>query len=148
MIATRGKGRGRDAPLSFFSQQLLQHEEKGGHNALMCFFFTTLIICHNPNIGFTTKFKVQGPMTLRVCLSVKHTFTNGGRVQGMKPNDSQVFSHIGSCTSAGVANVQNHGSPFGTPTPNMEVHLGVCEVHSLTIFALPGTFDVTPGSFS
>jgi len=31
------------------------------------------------------------------------------RMQGMKPNDFQVQSHFGSCTRAGVANVQSLG---------------------------------------
>jgi hypothetical protein len=33
--------------------------------------------CYNHNIGFVTKCEVQGPMRPRVCLGVKHTFTNG-----------------------------------------------------------------------
>jgi hypothetical protein len=45
----------------------------------------------------------------RVCLSVKQNFTKWGRVQGMEPNDSQVHSHFGNCTRAGVVNVQNLG---------------------------------------
>ncbi len=32
----------------------------------------------NLNIGFTTKCEVQGPMRSKVCVGVKHTFTNGG----------------------------------------------------------------------
>jgi len=32
-----------------------------------------------------------------------------GKMQGMKPNDSQVHSHFGNCTRAGVVNVQNLG---------------------------------------
>jgi hypothetical protein len=32
-----------------------------------------------------------------------------GRVQGMKPNDSQVHSHFGLCIHVGVVNVQNLG---------------------------------------
>ncbi len=35
-----------------------------------------------PNIGFATKCEVQGPMKPRTCLSVKHTFTNGGECKG------------------------------------------------------------------
>jgi hypothetical protein len=36
----------------------------------------------NPNIGFTTKSEVQGPMRSKICLGVKHTFTNGGECKG------------------------------------------------------------------
>jgi hypothetical protein len=61
--------------------------------------------CYNPNIGIVTKCEVPGPMRARVCLGVKHTLTNGGKMQGMKSNDSQVHSHFGSCIYAGVANV-------------------------------------------
>ncbi len=32
-----------------------------------------------------------------------------GRMQGMKPNDSQMHSHFGSCTCVGVTNVQSLG---------------------------------------
>ncbi len=70
---------------------------------------TSVPSCRNPNIGFATKCEVQGIMRLRVCLGVKHTFTNGGKVEGMKPNDSQVHSHFGSYTRARVVNVQNLG---------------------------------------
>jgi hypothetical protein len=38
--------------------------------------------CHNLNIGFTTKCEVQGTMRARMCLGVKHTFTNGGECKG------------------------------------------------------------------
>jgi hypothetical protein len=38
--------------------------------------------CRNPNIGFTTKCEMQGPMRLRVCLGVKHTLTNGEECKG------------------------------------------------------------------
>jgi hypothetical protein len=37
------------------------------------------------------------------------------------------------------------GSPFGTPTPNMGIHLGVW---GFMLFALPGVCDVTVGSLS
>jgi len=40
-----------------------------------------------------------------------------GRVQGMKPNDSQMHSHFGNCTHARVTNVQNLGWK-GKKTPN------------------------------
>jgi len=33
--------------------------------------------CYNLNIEFATKCEVQGPMRPRVCLGVKHIFTNG-----------------------------------------------------------------------
>jgi len=41
------------------------------------------------------------------------------------------------------------GSPFGTPTLTNSQHgssLGSVRVHSLTLFALPGACDMTPGS--
>ncbi len=41
--------------------------------------------CRNPNIRFTTKCEVQGPMRARVYLGVKHTFTNGGKCKGWSP---------------------------------------------------------------
>jgi len=63
----------------------------------------------NRNIGFMIRCEVQGTMRPRVCLGVKHTFTNGGRVEGMKPNNFQVHFHFGSCTCVGVANVQSLG---------------------------------------
>jgi hypothetical protein len=34
-------------------------------------------------------------------------FHKWGKVQGMKPNDSQVHSHFGNCICAGVINVQS-----------------------------------------
>ncbi len=34
--------------------------------------------CHNRNIGFPTKSEVQRPMRAKMCLGVKHTFTNEG----------------------------------------------------------------------
>ncbi len=63
--------------------------------------------CHNTNIGFAIKCEVQGTIRLKVCLGLKHTLTNGGTVEGMKPNDSQLHYHFGSCTRAGVVNVQS-----------------------------------------
>ncbi len=39
-------------------------------------------MCHNPNLGFTTKCVVQGPMKARVSLGVKHTLTNGEECKG------------------------------------------------------------------
>ncbi len=39
-------------------------------------------ICYNPNIGFTTKCEVQGPMRPRMCLGVKQTLINGGECKG------------------------------------------------------------------
>ncbi len=38
--------------------------------------------CRNPNIGFVTKCEVQRPMRPKMCLSVKHTLTNGGECKG------------------------------------------------------------------
>ncbi len=56
-------------------------------------------MCHNPNIGFMAKCEMQGPMRLRVCLGVKHTSHKWGKVQGRKPNDSQVHFHFMNCMS-------------------------------------------------
>ncbi len=68
--------------------------------------------CGNFNIGFTIKCEVQGPMRLRVCLGVKHTFTIGGRMQRMKPNDSQVHPHFGSYICLRVVILEfSFGSP-------------------------------------
>jgi hypothetical protein len=60
---------------------------------------------------------------------------------------------IKSATSHGVLTPQNalwsFGSPFGTPTLTNSQHgssLGSVRVHSLTLFALPGACDMTPGS--
>ncbi len=39
------------------------------------------------------------------------------RVQGMKPNDSQMHSHFGNCIHAGVTNVWNLGWK-GKQAPN------------------------------
>ncbi len=47
--------------------------------------FHTPLNCRNPNIGSVTKCEMQGPMRLRVCLGVKHTFTNGGECKGWSP---------------------------------------------------------------
>jgi hypothetical protein len=44
-----------------------------------------------------------------MCLGVKHTLSNGGKSKGMKPNDSQVHSHLESCTCVEVVNVQSLG---------------------------------------
>jgi hypothetical protein len=38
--------------------------------------------CRNFNIRFVTKCEMQRPMRPRVCLGVKHTFTNGGKCKG------------------------------------------------------------------
>ncbi len=38
--------------------------------------------CRNPNIEFATKCEVQGPMRPKVCGSVKHILTNGGKCKG------------------------------------------------------------------
>ncbi len=40
------------------------------------------------------------------------------RVQGMKPNDSQMHSHFGNCIHAGVTNVWNLGWK-GKQAPNL-----------------------------
>jgi hypothetical protein len=42
-------------------------------------------MCCNPNIGFMIKCEVQGPMRSKMCLGVKHTFTNGGERKGWSP---------------------------------------------------------------
>jgi hypothetical protein len=39
----------------------------------------------NPNIESVTECEVQGPMKSRVCLSVKHTITNGRKCKGRSP---------------------------------------------------------------
>jgi len=44
-----------------------------------------LVHCHNLNIGFTTNCEVQWPMRPKVCLGVKHIFTNGGECKGSNP---------------------------------------------------------------
>jgi hypothetical protein len=63
-------------------------------------------------------------MTLKVCLGVKHTLTDGGL--GMKPNDSQVHFHFGNIYNGryqesricvGVVNIQILGWK-GRKTPN------------------------------
>jgi hypothetical protein len=41
--------------------------------------------CCNPNIASTMKCELQGPMRLKMCLSVKHTITNGGECKGWSP---------------------------------------------------------------
>jgi len=64
--------------------------------------------CHNPNIGFVTKCEVQGPIRLKMCLGVKHSH-KWGRMQGMKPNDSQVHSHFKSCIDAKAVNLHSFG---------------------------------------
>jgi hypothetical protein len=51
-------------------------------------------ICHNPNIEFATKCEVQGAKNVFTC---EIHFHKWGRVQEMKPNDSQVRSHFGNC---------------------------------------------------
>ncbi len=68
-----------------------------------------LFFCRNLNIGFATKCEVQKPMWLKVCLSMKHTLTNGGECKGWKPNDSKVHSHSGSCINVKVTSVQSLG---------------------------------------
>jgi hypothetical protein len=75
-------------------------------------------MCHNPNIGFATKCEVQGPIhegeSVFRCETHSHKW---GKVQGMKPNDSQVHSHFGNCTHTKIPNVQNLGWK-GKQTPN------------------------------
>ncbi len=39
-------------------------------------------ICRNLNIGFLTKSEVQRPMRAKMCLGVKHIFTNKGECKG------------------------------------------------------------------
>jgi hypothetical protein len=38
--------------------------------------------CRNRNIRFMIKYEVQGPMKPKMCLGLKHTFTNGGECKG------------------------------------------------------------------
>jgi hypothetical protein len=38
--------------------------------------------CRNLNIGFVTKCEMQAPMRPKMCLGVKHIFTNGGECKG------------------------------------------------------------------
>ncbi len=61
--------------------------------------------CRNPNIKFVNNYEMQSPMRSKMCLGVKHAIAKWGRVQGMKPNDSQVHFHFRSCTHVKVANV-------------------------------------------
>jgi hypothetical protein len=89
----------------------------------------------NPNIGFTIKCEMQGPMRLKVCLGVKHIFTNGGE---MKPNDSKVHSHSGNRICAEVANVRSL-SWKGKKTPNWAPMTPLqkvlkCKCSALTLF--------------
>jgi hypothetical protein len=42
----------------------------------------TNLSSRNLNIGFATKCEVQGFMRPRMCLGVKHTFTNGEKCKG------------------------------------------------------------------
>jgi hypothetical protein len=71
--------------------------------------WTHLLECHNLNIGFTTKLVVQGPMKPKELFRCETHFQKWGRVQGMKPNDSQVHSHFGSCICRGIMNVHSFG---------------------------------------
>jgi hypothetical protein len=41
--------------------------------------------CCNPNIGFTAKSEVQKPMRAKICLGVKHNFTNEREYKGWSP---------------------------------------------------------------
>jgi len=69
---------------------------------------------HNHNWGTQKECLTLTTLTLgsRLTHEVKSMFRcethshKWGRVQGMKPNDSQMHSHFGSCTRAGVTNVQ------------------------------------------
>jgi hypothetical protein len=65
--------------------------------------------CHNPSIEFATKCEVQGPMRLKSVFRCETHSHKWGRMQGMKPNDSQMHSHFGNCSHARIANVQSHG---------------------------------------
>ncbi len=51
--------------------------------------------CRNPNIGFVTKCEVQGPMKLKVCVGVKHTFTNGEECKGWSPTTPKCTLTLG-----------------------------------------------------
>jgi hypothetical protein len=55
-------------------QKFLEPQDLIEHTPLSSSFNSE---CRNPNIGSTTKCEVQGPMRPRMCLDVKHTFTNG-----------------------------------------------------------------------
>jgi hypothetical protein len=52
-------------------------------------------LCHNPNIGFSTKCEMQGPMRPIMCLSAKHTFTNGGECNGWNPMTPKCIPTLG-----------------------------------------------------
>jgi hypothetical protein len=63
--------------------------------------------CHNLNIRFTTKCGVQSTWGQKsVCENETHSYT-WGRVQKIEPNDFQVHSHFGSCTTVEVLNILN-----------------------------------------
>jgi hypothetical protein len=98
MITARRKGKGCNAPLCFFFVTIVTTWRRRGAKCSHMFFLTIVVICRNPNIEFTTKCEVQRPLRSRVCLGVKRTLANGGIMQGMKPDDSQMHSHFGSYT--------------------------------------------------
>ncbi len=47
--------------------------------------FGTIGIVTTLTFGFTTKSEVQRPMRARMCLGVKHIFTNEGKCKGWNP---------------------------------------------------------------
>jgi hypothetical protein len=67
--------------------------------------YNYFIICCNLNIEFATKYEVQGPNEAKNVFRCETHFHKWGKVQRMKPNDSQVHSHFGSCTRVEVVNV-------------------------------------------
>ncbi len=44
--------------------------------------FSQQVECRNPNIGFTIKSEIQGPMRVKMCLGLKHIFTNERKCKG------------------------------------------------------------------
>jgi hypothetical protein len=95
--------------------------------------------CGNFNIGFTIKCEVQGPMRLRVCLGVKHTFTIGGRMQRMKPNDSQVHPHFGSYICLRVVILE-----FSFGSPREKWHLDVVLAKKHKVYYREGEWCLLP----
>jgi hypothetical protein len=67
---------------------------------LKCFMISVakmfcLYFCRNLNIGFVTKYGMQGPMKLKECLGVKCTFTNGGECKGWSPMTPKCIPTLG-----------------------------------------------------
>ncbi len=55
-------------------------EIQNGNDLKINFLFG--LKCRNSNIRFVTKCEMQRSMRSRVCLGVKHIFTNGGECKG------------------------------------------------------------------